>query len=312
MVERSEIRHDYFLSQEVIISPGRVARLKNKKDKPSINKKQTVDCFFCPAKMDYSNVVDRLPAKSGKKWQVAVINNIYPAVEMNNKQAFGKQEVIVDTSKHNQSLADISVQELALVLEMYARRTEELSKQPPLNYILCFKNCGFEAGASLEHSHSQVFATKILPAAIRSELLAMRRYRRRTGHCPHCDIIAKEIAQKRRLIWQDQNAVAIAPYASRFRYEVWLMPKRHQDNIVQTSHVELLSLAGGLSLVLKKLQLLGLAYNICLHQVISAVDQHFVIKIQPRADIWAGVEIGSGLIINPVPPEDAAEFYRSN
>ena len=311
MLEKSEIRHDYFLSQEVIISPCRAVRLKNKKNKSAVDKRLLTSCFFCPEKLDYNNVIELLPANSGKKWQIATIGNIYPAVELDNRRALGQQEVIIDTPKHDQSLADVSVKELSMVLEMYARRTEALSQQPPLDYILCFKNYGHDAGASLEHSHSQVFATKILPAAIRTELSAARRYRRRTEHCPHCDIIAKEIAQQERLIWQDQNAVAIAPYASRFRYEVWLLPKRHQDNIVQTSRAELLSLASGLSLILKQLQSLGLPYNICLHQVISATDQHFVIKIMPRSDIWAGVEIGSGLIINPVPPEQAASFYRS-
>lgn len=313
MIERSEIRRDYLLAQEVIISPGRAVRPKhNKTAKPKIDQRVMASCFFCPDKLDYSNIIELLPANSGRKWQVAAINNIYPAVELNNRQALGKQEVIIDTPKHNQSLADVSVKDLALVLEMYAQRTRALSKQSPLDYILCFKNYGPEAGASLEHSHSQVFATKILPLAIRAELSAARRYQRKTGHCPHCDMIIKEIAAAERLIWQDQNAVAIAPYASRFSYEAWLLPRRHHDNIGQTSRVELLSLASGLSLILKQLQSLGLAYNICLHQVISATDQHFAIKIQPRDTIWAGVEIGSGLVINPVSPEQAADFYRSN
>ncbi len=313
MIKRSTIRRDYFLSQEVIISPGRAARPKNQKStKLKIDQRTADSCFFCPEKLDYNNVIELLPANSAKKWQVAAINNIYPAVEMNNRQALGKQEVIIDTPRHEQSLADVTVDELAMVLKMYARRTIALSKQPPLDYILCFKNYGHEAGASLEHSHSQVFATKILPLAIRAELSAARRYRRRTGHCPHCDMITKEVAAAERLIWQDHNAVAIAPYASRFPYEAWVSPKRHQDNIGQASQVELQSLASGLSLILKQLQSLGLAYNICLHQVISATDQHFVIKVQPRGTIWAGVEIGSGLVINSVPPEEATIFYRSN
>lgn len=313
MIKRSAIRRDYLLAQEVIISPGRAARPKNQKvTKSKIDQRVAASCFFCPEKLDYNNVIELLPANSAKKWQVAAINNIYPAVEMDNHQALGKQEVIIDTPRHEQSLAEVTIDQLAMVLKMYARRTIALSKQPPLDYILCFKNYGHDAGASLEHSHSQVFATKMLPLAIRAELSAAKRYRRRTGHCPHCDMILKEVAATERLVWQDHNVAVIAPHASRFPYEAWILPRRHQDNIGQASQVELRSLATGLSLILRRLQALGMAYNICLHQVISATDQHFIIKVQPRGNIWAGVEIGSGLIVNSMPPEEAAIFYRSN
>lgn len=312
MLHRSEIRRDYFLPQEVIISPGRDIRPQDNPRKSQIDQRTVKSCQFCPEKLDYDNVVELLPAKSDHNWRVATINNIYPAVELDNKRAFGKQEVIIDTPDHQQSLADLSVKELAVVLTMYAQRTRDLGQHALIDYVLCFKNYGREAGASLEHSHSQVFASKLLPMAIRAELSAARRYRRRTGCCPQCDIIAKEIACGERLIWQDQNAVVIAPYASRFRYEAWILPRRHQDNIGLASRAELLSLASGLSIILKQLQAWGIAYNLCLHQVISATDQHFTIKIQPRTDIWAGVEIGAGLIVNPVSPEQAADLYRAS
>jgi UDPglucose--hexose-1-phosphate uridylyltransferase len=140
MIKRSAIRRDYLLAQEVIISPGRAARPKNQKvTKSKIDQRVAASCFFCPEKLDYNNVIELLPANSAKKWQVAAINNIYPAVEMDNHQALGKQEVIIDTPRHEQSLAEVTIDQLAMVLKMYARRTIALSKQPPLDYILCLR-----------------------------------------------------------------------------------------------------------------------------------------------------------------------------
>jgi UDPglucose--hexose-1-phosphate uridylyltransferase len=108
----------------------------------------------------------------------------------------------------------------------------------------------------------------------------------------------------------DKNVLAFAPYASEYHYEAWVFPKRHLDNIAELNKNELKSFARALKLILHKLDSINVSFNFFLHNVISNQNQHFYIKIQPRESVWAGIELGSGLVINSIPPEQAAKFYR--
>ncbi|MDO8260325.1 MAG: DUF4931 domain-containing protein, partial [Candidatus Magasanikbacteria bacterium] len=237
------------------------------------------------------------------------IKNIFPAVTLDNKKAYGAQEVIIENQNHNKEMADLSVPEIEAVLRMYAKRTVMLRNEKDIDYILCFKNQGSKAGASIVHAHSQVFATAILPPDIEEELNIAKKYKTENGTCAYCDIIKKEMKSERK-VYEDKYAVAFTPYASQYHYETWLFSKRHLDNISKFNDNEFKSFAKMLKLILRKLQSLDLSFNFFMHQVISEHDQHFYIKIQPRDSVWAGVEIGSGMIINSVPPELAAEYFR--
>jgi UDPglucose--hexose-1-phosphate uridylyltransferase len=305
-MHRSEIRKDYFLNKYAIITPGRAKRPRDIKEQTVLER--TKDCYFCPENIDNKNIVEQI--KAGKDWQVLAINNIFPAVTLDNKKAYGKQEVIIETPKHALELADLDENKILLVLKMYVNRTQALMKNKKLDYILCFKNQGSKAGASIIHAHSQIFATEIVPPDLSSERLAVNNYKTEHGACPYCDIIKKEKDSARK-IFDDANFLAFAPYASQYHYEAWIFPKKHLDNITLLSNSELKSLAHVLKIILLKLQKLGLSFNFFLHNVISDKNQHMYIKIQPRDSVWAGVEIGSGLVINSVPPEEAAKFYKS-
>jgi len=137
----------------------------------------------------------------------------------------------------------------------------------------------------------------------------MQAYKLEYGTCVYCDVIKKE-GKGPRLVYQDEHAIAFCPWASLHNYEIWLMPKRHVDNITLLSKQERTSLAVFLKKILKKINNLNLPYNYYFHQIINDEDQHLYMKITPRGSIWAGVEIGSGLIINPISPEEAAKYYR--
>ena len=113
------------------------------------------------------------------------------------------------------------------------------------------------------------------------------------------------------LIYKDSYVIAFCPYASMYNYEVWIMPVRHLDNITQLNEQERQSWARILKKILPKIVKLGFDYNFYFHQVVNDEDQHLYMKVTPRGSTWAGVEIGSGVVINPVPPEDSAEYYRS-
>lgn len=304
-MEKSEIRKAYLQNKYVIISPKRAKRPYRQKEQTAI--KAATSCFFCPENLDKNNIIDRIDINN--HWQVVSIANIFPAVSLDNPLAYGVQEVIIETPKHTPDLAEINVKNVKKVIEMYARRTKELSLNPKLDYILCFKNQGPKSGASIPHAHSQVFASKLLPPDISQELDLAERYHCKNQSCPYCDLIKKEVLSER-LIWEDKNVIAIAPYASEYHYEAWIFTKRHLDNIAKLSPQEISSFAQAYHLILAKLYELDLSFNAFMHQVVSDRNQHFYFKIQPRDSIWAGVELGSGLIINTVPPEEAAKFYR--
>src|SRR3989339_1910937 len=305
---KSEIRKAYLQDKYVIITPGRAKRPRDIKEETVI--KRTAECPFCPGSIKNDILRDKImKPDENKKWLVASIDNIFPAVTLDNKRAYGSQEVIIETRRHTDDLDDLSVDEIEQVLRMYARRTEAMSKINNIDYVLCFKNQGSKAGASIVHAHSQVFATDIIPPEVNSEIAAAQSYKIKHGTCPYCDIIKKEIKTERK-IFEDGYIAAFAPYASEYHYEAWIFTKRHLDNITMLNDDEFKSFAHVLKKILTKLQKLNLSFNFFMHQLISNKDQHFYLKIQPRDSIWAGIEIGSHLVINSISPEIAAEFYR--
>ncbi len=301
----SEIRKDYLLDKYVIITPLRAKRPRDVAEQTVLKRVQV--CPFCPSEIDKKNIVDKIGSTTN--WRVLSLKNIFPAVSKDNPSAYGTQEVIVETPDHNKELADLSEKHIGEVLRMYAKRTKVISQDKKIDYILCFKNQGSKAGASIIHAHSQIFATEILPPDIKEELLLAKEYFLKNKTCPYCDIIKKESKSKRK-VYEDDYVLAFTPYASRYHYEVWIFTKRHLDNITRLNKAEFKSFAKALKKILLKLKELDLSFNFFLHQVVSDKSQHFYLKIQPRDSIWAGVELGSGLVINSVPPEDAAKFYK--
>jgi len=302
---KSEIRKAYLLNKYVIITPGRAKRPRDVKEETII--KRSSECPFCPENINDENITDQI--KINGKWRVLSIKNIFPAVTLDNDKAYGTQEVIIENRDHSKEMSDLNERQIKNVLKMYAKRTKEISKNEKIDYVLCFKNQGSKAGASIIHAHSQIFASHILPPDVHEELGLATSYKIEKHSCPYCDIIKKEMNSPRK-IWENKFACAIAPYASEYHYEAWIFTKRHIDNITNCNEQELDSLAAALKKILVKLKKLDLSFNFYMHQVISDKNQHFYIKIQPRDSVWAGVELGSGLVINSVPPEVASEYYR--
>lgn len=308
-VPKSEIRKDYIQDKYVIIAPRRHLRPHDIKPVKEERADATcATCPFCPQNLNKEKA--ELIIGDRENWDIYVIANKFPAVSLDNPKAYGVQEVVVETPGHNKHLDDLSVPHIKKLLDAYAKRTEEISKIPKIEYILIFKNNGGRAGASILHSHSQVFATDFLPPHLFDKSEKTLVYKLKYGTCVYCDVIKKE-RKSPRFIWEDKNIVCFAPYASIHNYEAWILPKRHLDNITMLTDDEKKSFAYILKHITNSIDLLGLPYNFYFHQVINDEDQHLYMKIVPRGSVWAGVEIGSGLIINPVAPEDAAAYYRS-
>lgn len=309
---QSEYRKQYFLNKYVLITPGRAKR-------PHEILEQSLEiadfkCEFCPESIEKNELIKTYgpvgsASSAGKPWSMAVLKNKFPAVMPDNKKAYGVQEIIVETPIHQQKFSDLDEINLTLYFEVLADRLLEISKDKKIEYILEFKNHGSKAGASIKHEHSQIFATNILPPDILEELKLAQHYKVEHNTCPYCDILKTELKGDRK-IFEDKLVGAFAPIAPEYHYEAWIFTKRHVDNISQTTAKEKESLAKCLKQILGKLSLLNISYNFFLHQVVSYNDQHFYLKIQPRdTNIWGGVELGSGLVINSVSPEASAKYY---
>ncbi len=302
-MKRAEIRKDYLLDKYVIIAPKRSNRPRN----VMVEAVETnLPSPLTPDHIKKQNIIDMIG--SGKT-AVMSVKNPFPAVTVSNSKAYGTQEVVIETPDPEKQLADLGTAQIARVLEMYGRRTNALSRHKKLNYILVFKNEGSKAGASFKHAHSQIFATELMPPEIAAIEKKTAIYREKSGRSFYADLIEKEMKSSRR-VYEDKHVAVFTPYASFYHYEIWIFTKRAADNISNLTSAELTATARALEKILQTLKQLNLHYNLFCHQVTADRHEHFCIKIQPRGSIWGGVELDSGVVINSIPPEEAAKLYR--
>ena len=271
-------------------------------------------------------------------WQVRVVPNKFPILriegELNQQttglnlsmHGIGAHEVIIETADHHRSLAQLEIAEISAVLKAYRARLLDLRLDPRFRYLQVFKNHGIEAGAPLPHSHSQLMAVPITPPVTRGELNACRAHFNQTGHCLICDLLAQEIADGRRVVFNDGRFLVLAPYASTCPFELRLFPLQHNHDFALQDDQELAACASALQDMLRRLYRLlqDPPYNFILHTSppfqkrlskpgyweTLPQDYHWHIELVPRLSQIAGFEWGSGFYINPLPPEDAAHFLR--
>src|SRR5680860_437739 len=303
-MSKSEIRKDYFKDEYVIIAPNRAKRphrVGTISEAPGI-------CHFCPE--NFEDEIITYQDNNGKgDWEIVSVINKFAALSTNNPRAYGQTEVIIETRKHGLDINEFSVDHIVRVFDAYIDRYNALRNTDGIKHVILFKNEGGKAGASITHTHSQVIALPILPPKIENEARAYNKYRLKYSTCPYCDIIAKE-TDKPRVIWEDENLFALSPYASDAPYGAWLIPKRHIRFISDLTHSEKESFAKAMKIILDKLDEFGIAYNYFIENAVNREDYHMHIKIAPRPNIWAGLELGTGVVINPITPEYAAKVYR--
>lgn len=304
---KSEIREDYIHDRFVIVAPKRTQRPHDIIEHKEIPVKSK-DCPFCQ-EVKYPSQRALYQTGPEKSWEIKVIKNIFPIVSNDNPKAYGYHEIVIETPHHNKELAEFGEGHIVRLLGAYAHRIKVLTKDKKIVYILIFKNHGGKAGASLVHAHSQIFATSFIPPHIIDKLTRAENYRIKYGACYYCQLIKKEMKSPRR-IYHDRYIAAFTPYASTYNYEAWIFPKRHVDNLTQLHYEELKSLAKVAKKIITKINKLGLPYNYYLHHAVTDKNEHFYLRICPRKDVWAGIELSSRLIVNTVPPEESAKFYR--
>jgi UDPglucose--hexose-1-phosphate uridylyltransferase len=312
----SELRKDYILDRYVIIANDRAKRPSDFK-KNDDDVKPEVDPFAPGNEGMTPPETDRI--SNGNDWKARVFPNKFPIVKPaddNSKitlrtdntfftfaDAVGRHEVLVEHPDIDTFFHDLSTEEIKDILYMYRKRIVEISSKPEVKYVMVFKNHKKAAGTSLYHSHTQIIGWNTIPPTITAEEDACNRYK----HCPYCDIIDAEKLSTR-CVWEDECIVAFTPYASRFVLEVWVFPKAHVKSLCDLDDKEMRSLAACMRDLTSKLKSIDAPYNFELH---NALDKsHFHIQITPRLTTWAGFEIGTDIIVNPTPPEEAAKFYR--
>ncbi len=307
-MSQSEIRKDYLQEKYVLIAPQKTERPFDLERPEKLNhfqgKKQ---CVYCPHRTD--NKRDILTIGPRERWYVKVIPAAHPALVDTNPNAYGKQEVVIETPNHILGLEDLPEAHIAKVFEAYDRRTREISKDSNIHYILTYKHQAGKAAPSQAHSHSSIFASAFLPPHLADKSQRALAYRLQHGSCVYCDVLRQEQGGPR-LVWEDEHVMAFTPYASFSNYELWIMPKRHVDNITLANVDEKNSMAWILKRALHAIGDLHLPYTYYFHQVIRDTDQHLYIKVSPAGSVYAGVAIASGLAINPIRPEDAAFYYK--
>jgi UDPglucose--hexose-1-phosphate uridylyltransferase len=237
----------------------------------------------------------------------------------------GAHEVVVETREHTANIADLSDEQIAKVINAYIDRINDLEKDQRFKYVLAFKNYGWIAGGGrIQHARSQLIATPVNPKRVKEELEGSRDYFDYHERCIFCDLLKQEIEQKDRLILDIDGFVAIAPFASRFPFEVWILPKKHSPDFVKCDGGQRKDLAKILKITLSKIKKLlnDPPYNYIIHTAPfrrmskggywKTIDQdfHWHIEIMPRLTRVAGFEWGTGFYICPLPPEQAAKFLR--
>jgi len=337
----NEVRKDYLLDRWVVIATERGRRPTDfaKKER---QKSKTDLCPMCPGNEHMTPPAVLVYLKKGKgirktkdkdnyrhrSWLIRCIPNLYPAFtppknRISKNQitksndlvlAVGHHEVLVESPNHNEHPANARMPQLIHVINAYIDRLRTLSAKPYVKYVSIFRNHGLEAGASLSHAHSQIIATPFTPKIIKNELKASRKFWEENKKCIFCEIIKKE-SYGPRLILENPQFVVLAPYASINPMEFWIFPKRHEATLLDLSQTEVKVFAKTLKVCLNGLKQLvnDPPYNYGFHIATNsdASDHyHWHLEVYPKLAIWAGFEKSTGVYINTVTPEAAAESLR--
>jgi UDPglucose--hexose-1-phosphate uridylyltransferase len=265
---------------------------------------------------------------NGPRWSVRVVPNRYPALRIegdldkrgeglyDKMRGVGAHEVVIETPEHGQDPAQYGARRMAEVINAYRDRITDLLHDARFRYVLVFKNHGAAAGATLAHAHSQIIALPVVPARIEAELHGASQYFEYRGRCIYCDILSHETSEARRLVVQNAEFVAYAPFASRFPFEISILPRSHDAFFWSLTQQRMEALAEILQDVLRrtKLALKDPPYNYIIHTAppgyATPERYHWQVEVLPKLTEAAGFEWGSGFFINPTPPEEAARHLR--
>ncbi len=294
--------------------------------------RQGPTCPFCPGRENRTpGEVDAIRPEGSmgvSDWKVRTVPNKFPALlheERMEKEGvgmfdvmsgYGAHEVVIENPDHNKQMADLSHSQMVLVLNQYQRRYKSLSSDSSLKYVVIFKNFGASAGATIEHSHSQIIALPMVPKSVLEEIQGAEQYHLAHGGCVFCAMLQQEYQDRDRLISENNTFVSFCPFVPRYAFETWVIPKEHQAHFVDLDERGIDDLAHQLSDTLNRIKrcLGNPSYNFYLHT--SPINYgrpncyHWHIEIIPKLTRSIGFEWGTGLQIVPTFPHEAARFLR--
>jgi UDPglucose--hexose-1-phosphate uridylyltransferase len=326
-----EFRKDPVTGRWVIVATDR-ARRPNDFSRERVVPKGGRFCPFCagneqktpPEVLSYRNSGG--PNEPG--WTLRVVPNKFPALRVegdfdrqgeglyDRMNGIGAHEVIIESPDHMKTLSDMPEKAVEDVFWAMRDRFLDLKKDVRLRYLMAFKNHGEAAGASLEHTHSQLIALPVVPRRVQEELEGARRYYELKERCIFCDIVRQELEAGKRIVLETEHFLVISPYAARFPFETWIVPRRHASHFESSDVPTFRNLGWVLQTLLREMDkvLERPPYNFMIHtapaQEPAMQSYHWHIELIPKLTKVAGFEWGAGLYINPTPPEEAAKFLR--
>jgi len=337
-------------SESVLISSARGSRPRKEEARIERNAQAHVDrCPFCTGNEDKTPpLIAAYPAEGD--WAIRVVPNLFPVLGNDGPNTtlslglqqiidgYGHHEVMVDHSNHGISINEMEEAHLCLLLGAYRDRMTYLYESDPrIKYVLIFKNFGPAAGASIPHTHSQVIAMPVVPENVHNETTHTYQHYQKTNHCIFCSLIdealtfettiyerdtgevKRQINVGQYVIERSKKFIAIKPFASRFEWEVHILPLTHHADFTAASEEDLADFAYILKRTMARLDHVigGAQYNFFLHSQPHGKDYekmapsyHWHLEICPRTSIPTGFELGSGLFVSTISPEDAAQQLR--
>jgi UDPglucose--hexose-1-phosphate uridylyltransferase len=338
-------------SESVLVATARSMRPKKEEERAPRDTRSHVDtCPFCHGN-EHMTPPQIAVYPEDDPWSVRIVENLYPVLGDNQQSAnlsfglqqtidgYGRHEVIIDHHKHGIAIHEMSEQHLALLFGAYRERMQQLyDSNPRLRYVLVFKNFGPAAGASIPHTHSQLIAMPVVPDNVQLEMENSKIFYDKNHQCIFCSLIdealtfeatiyERESGEIRRkinvgqyVIERGEKFIAIKPFASRYEWEVHILPLSHQSDFLRITQDDLDDLARVMKRTMGRLDAVlgGAQYNYFLHSLphVKAAREcdasyHWHLEICPRTSIPTGFELGSGLFVNTVSPEQAAEQLRA-
>jgi UDPglucose--hexose-1-phosphate uridylyltransferase len=326
-----ELRKDPVVGRWVIMSTERSKRPSDFHKQPE--ERKGGPCVFCPG-MEHLTPPEvlsfRAPGTSANQpgWRIRGVPNKFPALRIEGvagrrgeglydlMNGIGAHEVVIETPDHDRGMADLEDPQIEEVLWAYRDRVLDLQRDERFRYVLIFKNHGADAGASLEHPHSQLIALPILPLSVQQELRGASEYYQLKERCIFCDIVFQEGGDRRRLIFENQSFIVACPFAARFPFELWIVPRNHGSHFEHATVAEYRDFAKAIkaSLSALKVALDDPPFNYIIHSAPIGEQRskyyHWHMEITPALTKVAGFEVGTGFYINPLPPETAAAHLR--
>jgi len=325
----SEMRFNPITRDWVIVAPGRSQKPNDFRPVPKTREPRPphrADCPFCVGNEEPLES-QRISGPDGS-WLVRAVPNKFPALSgthdlqpvtrgtFRSMNAGGAHEVVIEHPQHNLTVADMEAAHIAQVLGLYRDRYVALRQNPAIETIIIFKNHGERAGTSLHHPHSQIVAAPVISSNVRSRLQEASRVHDEEGECLYCRVLRDELADGVRIVEANETFVAFIPYAALSPYHVWIFPRRHASSYDAITDAEIVDLSQILRRTLRRLSaaLGDPDFNYGIRSApmseCSSHYYHWYLAIVPRVSHVAGFELGSGMYINSLLPEHAAENLR--